>query len=55
MKVGDSIGPIYSSTDRHAFLVVGGATTSEAKQHLERLTATVQIQVQEKMVDARHA
>lgn len=55
MKVGDSIGPIYSSTDRHAFLVVGGATTSEAKQHVERLTSAVQIQMQEKMVDARRA
>jgi biotin carboxylase len=52
MKVGDHIGPIYSSTDRHAFIVVGGATAQEAKQHRERLTAAIQIQVQEETVSA---
>ena len=55
LKVGDHIGPIYSSTDRHTFIVAGGATTQAAKQHIKRLTTAIQIQMQEETVVAHHA
>ncbi len=51
LKVGDYIGPLYSSSDRIGFIVARGATTQEAIRNAECLAARVQIHVQEERVN----
>ena len=45
LKVGDQLGSVYSSSDRHAFILANGVTAQDAERHVERLNSLVRIEI----------
>jgi biotin carboxylase len=54
LHVGDHIGPVYSSSDRHIFVLADGETARDAVQQVERLATMVQVQVQQEVAEVSH-